>query len=76
MLRIKIAMKKMILRRKRKFKREIREETKRNISRKVSTQGKIVHHQMRMMIVTMIQKEYSSWSVEDDEEDYEEEGRS
>jgi heme/copper-type cytochrome/quinol oxidase subunit 2 len=29
---------------------------------------------MRMMIVTMTQKEYSSWKYENDEEDYEEEG--
>jgi hypothetical protein len=61
MLRIKVAMKKKILRRKRKIKRETRERTKINSSRKFSTQRKTTLHQMRMMIVTMIQKEYSSW---------------
>jgi hypothetical protein len=45
-----------------KYKRETREETKINSSRKVSTQKRTVPHQMRMMIVTVIQKEYSLWN--------------
>jgi hypothetical protein len=58
MLRINKEMKKKILRRKRKIKRE--EETKINSSRKTSTPRKTVPHQTRMMIVTVIQKEYFS----------------
>jgi hypothetical protein len=34
---------------------------KKKSSRKLSTQRKIVPYQMRMMIVTVIQKEFSSW---------------
>jgi hypothetical protein len=56
MLRIKIVMKKKFPRKKRNIKKETRKETKRNSSRKVSTQKKIVPHQMRMMIVTVTQK--------------------
>jgi hypothetical protein len=61
MLRIKVAMKKKFLRRKRKIGRETREGTKGNSLRKFSTQRKTTLHQKRMMIVIMIHKEYSSW---------------
>jgi hypothetical protein len=55
-------MKKNILKGKINFKRETREETKGISSRNVSTQRRIVPHQMRrIMMVTMIQKECSSW---------------
>jgi hypothetical protein len=54
-------MKNKIIRRKKKLKKETREGTKINSSRKVFTQRKTTLHHMRMMIVTMIQKEYSSW---------------
>ena len=46
---------------KNKNKQETTEGTKINSSRKVSTQRKTTPHQTRMMIVTVIQKEYSSW---------------
>jgi hypothetical protein len=46
---------------KRKIKRETREETKINYSRRVSTQRNTTPHQTRMMIVILIQIEYSSW---------------
>jgi hypothetical protein len=52
-------MTKKIIKRKRKIKRA--EETKRNSSRKVSAPRKTVPHQTMMKIVTVIQKEYSSW---------------
>ena len=58
---IKILMKKKLLKGKINIKRETREETKGNSSRKVSTQRRIVPHQTRRIrIVTVIQKEYSS----------------
>jgi hypothetical protein len=61
MVRITVALKKNILRRKRTIKMETREGTKINYSRKVYTQRKRFLHQTRMMIVTTIYKEYSSW---------------
>jgi hypothetical protein len=61
MLIIKVVMKKKILRRKIKIKKDTREGTKINSSRNVSTQRKINPLQKRMMIVTVIQKEYFSW---------------
>jgi hypothetical protein len=54
-------IKNKILRRKRKIKRETRGGTEGNSSRNISTQRKTTLHQTGMMIVTMIQKEYSSW---------------
>jgi hypothetical protein len=44
-----------------KYQKDIRKGTKRNSLRKTSTQKKTVPHQMRMMIVTVTQKECSSW---------------
>jgi len=57
MLIIKVAIKKNILRRKIKIKKETREGTKRNYF----TQRKIAPHQKSMMTMEMIKKEYSSW---------------
>jgi hypothetical protein len=52
-LRTKKMIKKKFIRKIRNIKRETREETRRNSSRKISTQRRIIHHQMRMMIVKM-----------------------
>jgi hypothetical protein len=61
MLRIKVVMNKNILRRKIKIKRDTREGTKINSSIFFYTQTKTTLYQTMMMIVTMIQKEYSLW---------------
>jgi hypothetical protein len=54
---IKTVMDKKLLKGKRNIKRETREE--KNSSRKVYNQRRMIPHQMRrIMIVTMIQKEY------------------
>jgi hypothetical protein len=61
MLRTRRVVKNKFPRKKRNIKRETRKETKINYSRKVSTQRKIVPHQMKLMIVTVTRKMYSSW---------------
>jgi len=54
-------MKKNFPRKKRNIKKETRKEIKEKSLRKDSTQEKTDLHPMKMMIVKMIQKEYSSW---------------
>jgi hypothetical protein len=61
MLRIHIVMKKKFPRKKRNIKRETGKEIKEKSSRKTSTRDKAFPHMMKIMIATMIQKEYSSW---------------
>jgi hypothetical protein len=46
-----------------KYQKETRKETKKILQEKSSTQEKIVPHLMRMMIVTVTQKEYSLWHL-------------
>jgi hypothetical protein len=61
MLRIEIVMNNNLPRKKRNIKRETRKKTKRNYSRKSSTQKKKVLHLRRRMKVIVNQKEYSLW---------------
>jgi hypothetical protein len=61
MLSTKIIMKNKFLGKKRNIKRKTREETRRIFLIKASTQRRIVHHNIKMMIVTMTQKMYSLW---------------
>jgi hypothetical protein len=61
MLKSELVMKKNLPRKKRIIKRETREETRINSSRKVYTQRRKIPHHMRMMIATVTQKMYSLW---------------
>jgi hypothetical protein len=57
MIRMHIVMKKKIPRKERNIIKEKTKETKINPSRKSSTQENTIPHWMKMMIVTMTQKE-------------------
>jgi hypothetical protein len=54
-------MKKNFARKKRNIKRETRKEIKEKYSRKPLTQEKTIPHVMKIMIMTMNHKEFSSW---------------